>query len=62
VSSWNPVLIESLLCQAALAEFKASAASYGVALPLSQQILEYEVALQLGLGYQASSMQSQALC
>jgi len=40
--------------QAALAEFKASAASHGVDLPLSQHFLEYEVALQLGLGYQVA--------
>ena len=33
-------------------EYRASATSYGVDLPFSQHVLEYEVALNLGLGYQ----------
>ena len=38
--------------QAAIVEYKASAASYGVDQPFAQHTLEYEVALQLGLDYQ----------
>lgn len=41
--------------QAAIVEYQASAASNGVELPLMQQILAFEVALQLGQDTQVTN-------